>query len=100
MLMRILGSGNQTLIRAIISNLEAFSEAVEQKDRLRTLEEHTSAQTALLKEMGEKLVDLEQKMTDIQHENTELRRELTQLKTDRSKGDCADGVTDTSRQTG
>jgi len=66
MLMKIVGSGNQTLIRAIVSNLEAFSEAVDQKDRLQTLE-------AAAQEMAGKIAQLEQKTVALQTEVNRLR---------------------------
>ncbi len=62
-LMHILGSGNQTFIRAIESNLDAFSEAVEQKDRIRHLEDQVSS-------LSSKLNDLESKLTALEHRSS------------------------------
>ncbi len=66
MLMKIMGSNNQKLIRAIVSNLDAFSEAVDQKDRLVALEE--------------KVDTLMADVSRLQDENKDLRIRLNRMK--------------------
>ncbi|MBN1869224.1 MAG: helix-turn-helix domain-containing protein [Candidatus Omnitrophica bacterium] len=66
MLMRIVGSGNKTLNRAIFSGLEAFTESVSQKNHLAALEA--------------KVHDLTEIVQRVQQENKALRTELNRMK--------------------
>ena len=75
MLAKILGSKNQTLIRAIVSNLQAFSEAVDQKDRLNILEAKLNA--------------LVEKVDIVQSENKQLRTEVNRLRATYENPDAA-----------
>lgn len=85
---RILSSGTH-YATALHLNIRSFAAGL---DDLGKTEEMATVK--------EKLVDLERKMGDLQQENEECRRQLKELKSNQSPGGLADGVTDTSRQTG
>jgi transcriptional regulator with XRE-family HTH domain len=88
-LMRILGSGNQTLIRAIDSNLDAFSEAVDQKDEIRILKEQINQQNILLSSMASKLSDLETKLSSLESRSSspgEAHEDVATTDTERKAG--------------
>jgi transcriptional regulator with XRE-family HTH domain len=69
MLMKIIGSKNQTLVRAILSNLEAFTEAVDQKNRMDLMDEKINALAAKLNTFEE-----------LQQQNNSLRKEVNRLR--------------------
>lgn len=80
MLSHVLGSGDQVMIRAILSNLEAFSRAVNrdsrQSDRIKALEKKCEDFEELLKNQSGRIAFLEEKIKAGSH--LSLDEELTE----------------------